>query len=162
MPRHFGLDSPRALAEEIHAGRISQRRMIELAPVVFSEAARDDVAAAIVQQLADEVVAFTRAALVRLGLEREPVEVLLGGGLLRAGDARLLAAIVAGLAEVGDAISVHATDAPPVVGSALHGLDRLGAGDEAKERIRRELTAAVDSDDELDRHEPLELEAPRG
>ena len=161
VPRHFGLDSPGALAEEIHGGRISQRRMIELAPVVFAEASRDDVAAGIVQQLADEVVALTRAALTRLGLEREPVEVLLGGGLLRAGDARLLAAIVAGLAEVGDAIEVHATDAPPVVGSALHGLDRLGADDEAKNRIRRELTEAVDADDDLEPHE-LELEAPRG
>ena len=162
VPRHFGLDSPRALAEEIHAGRISQRRMIELAPVVFSEAAHDEVAAGIVQKLADEVVALTRAALTRLGLEHERVEVLLGGGLLRAGDARLLAGIVDGLAKVGNAIQVHTTDAPPVVGSALHGLDRLGAGEEAKDRIRRELTAAVDADDDLDPHATVELEAPRG
>jgi hypothetical protein len=31
------------------------------------------------------------------------------------------------------------------VGAALHGLDRLAAGDEAKARIRSELTAAVDA-----------------
>ena len=53
---------PLALAEEIHAGRIAQRRMIELAPVVFAEAADDAVAAGIVHQLAAEIVALARAA----------------------------------------------------------------------------------------------------
>jgi len=162
VPAHFGLETPSALAEAMHGGAIRQRRLIELAPLVFAEAARDAVAAGIVQHLADEVVALSRAAITRLGLERDPVEVILGGGLLRAGDARLLGAIVDGLAEVGGAISVHATDAPPVVGSALYGLDRLGAGDEARERLRRELTAAVDADDDLEPRGPVGLEARRG
>jgi N-acetylglucosamine kinase-like BadF-type ATPase len=162
VPRHFGLDTPSVLAEAIHAGAIRQRRLIELAPVVFAEAARDEVAAGIVKHLADEVVALARAAIVRLGLEREPVEVLLGGGLLRAGDERLLRAIVDGLAEVSGAVAVHATDAPPVVGSALSGLDRLGADDSAKDRVRRELTAAVDADDDLEPRRPLGMEARRG
>ena len=69
----------------MHAGRISHRRLIELAPVVFAEAASDSEAAAIVERLAAEVVALARVALTRLGLERQPVEVVLGGGLLRAG-----------------------------------------------------------------------------
>ena len=126
VPRHFGLDSPGALAEELHARRISHRRLIELAPVVFAEAAHDAAAAAIVDRLAAEVVALARVALTRLGLERKRVEVVLGGGLLRAGDERLQAAIVTGLAEVGNDITVHTTDAPPVVGAALLGLDWLG------------------------------------
>jgi N-acetylglucosamine kinase-like BadF-type ATPase len=162
VPAHFGLESPSALAEAIHAGTIRQRRLIELAPVVFAEAADDAMAAGIVKHLADEVVALARASIARLGLEREPVEVLLGGGLLRAGHPRLLGAIVEGLGEVGDAISVHATGAPPVVGSALCGLDRLGADDAAKDRVRRELTAAVDADDDLEPRRPLDIEARRG
>ena len=44
--------------------------MIEVAPVVFAEAAHDGVAAAIVARLAEEIVALARAALARLGLER--------------------------------------------------------------------------------------------
>ena len=87
---------------------------------------------------------------------------MLGGGLLRAGDERLQAAIVAGLAEVGDAIAVHTTDAPPVVGAALLGLDWLGADDAAKERARRELIAAVDADDDLEPTRPVGMEARRG
>jgi N-acetylglucosamine kinase-like BadF-type ATPase len=147
VPAHFGFDSPLRLAEEIHAGRVRQRRVMELAPVVFAEAAEDAVAAEIVDRLAGEIVALARAALTRLGLERRPVEVVLGGGLLRAGNPRLEAAVVAGLADVGGAVSVHTTAAPPVVGAALLGLDRLGSGEEAKERARRELTAAVDGEE---------------
>jgi N-acetylglucosamine kinase-like BadF-type ATPase len=145
VPAFFGVATPSELGEEIHAGRIAQRRMIELAPVVFAEAAADEVAAGIVAHLADEVVALARAAIVRLDLERQAIEVVLGGGLLRAGHPRLLGAIEAGLARVGDGILVHATSAPPVVGAALHGLDHLAASDEAKARIRSELTAAVDA-----------------
>jgi N-acetylglucosamine kinase-like BadF-type ATPase len=146
VPRHFGLDLPSTVAEEIHAGRLPQRRMIELAPVVMAEAGRDEVAAGIVAHLADEIVALARATLIRLRLERVPVEVVLGGGLLRSGDVRLHGAIADGLASVGPAITIRTTSAPPVVGAALHGLDRLGASDDAKERVRFELTAAVDAE----------------
>src|SRR5690242_21669159 len=60
--------------------------------VVFAEATHDAVAAEIVQRLADEVVALARVALQRLDLTDEPVEVLLGGGLIR-GNGTLEAAI---------------------------------------------------------------------
>jgi hypothetical protein len=141
--------TPLEVAEAIHGGRIANRRLIELAPVVFAEAGDDEVAAAIVERLAAEIVALARVAITRLDLGREPVEVLLGGGLMRAGDGRLLGAIEAGLREVGDQIVVHRTASPPIVGAALFGLDALGAGEEARERIRDELAAAVDSDEEL-------------
>ena len=71
------------------------RRVIELAPVVFAEAADDAVAAEIVDRLAAEVVTLARVALERLDLTQEPVEVMLGGGLFRTRDERLLAAIAA-------------------------------------------------------------------
>lgn len=150
VPTHFGLRTPLELAEAIHGGRIAQRRLIELAPVVFGEAERDQVAAGIVDRLAEEVVALARVAITRLDLGREPVEVLLGGGLLRAGDGRLLGAIEAGLRELGEQIVIHRTSSPPVVGAALFGLDALGAAEDAGARVRGQLAAAVDSDDELD------------
>jgi N-acetylglucosamine kinase-like BadF-type ATPase len=149
VPAHFQLRTPLEVAEAIHGGRIANRRLIELAPVVFAEAGDDDVAAAIVERLAAEIVALARVAITRLDLGKEPVEVLLGGGLMRAGDGRLLGAIEADMREVGDQIVVHRTASPPIVGAALFGLDALGAGEEARERIREELEAAVDSDEEL-------------
>jgi N-acetylglucosamine kinase-like BadF-type ATPase len=143
VPAYFGLSSPRDLAEAIHLGRVAQRRVFELAPLVFAESAHDAVAAGILDRLADEVVALARAALTRLGLTGSEVEILLGGGLLQAGDGRLLGAIEAGLREVGPSLAVRLTGSPPIVGAALLALDEVGADASAQARVREELDAAV-------------------
>jgi N-acetylglucosamine kinase-like BadF-type ATPase len=143
VPRHFGLSSPSELAEEIHRHRMAERRLAELPPVVFREAAHDAVAAEIVGRLADEVVSMARVALERLDLASRPVEVLLGGGLLRPGNGTLEAAIASGLREVGKEIDVRNTESPPIVGAALLGLDELGASAAAQAQARSELVNAV-------------------
>jgi hypothetical protein len=79
------------------------------------------------------------AALRRLELTDQPVEVLLGGGLFQRADTALVDAIRIALGAVGPAITVRATASAPIVGAALLGLDDLGAGSEAQERVRREL-----------------------
>jgi N-acetylglucosamine kinase-like BadF-type ATPase len=142
VPGHFGQATPSALAEEFHAGRIVQRRVVELAPVVFAEAGRDAVAAAIVDRLAEEIVTMIRVTLERLELTGEPVEIALGGGLMQSGDPGLIGAIKAGVKEIAPSATVHVTSSPPIVGAALLGLDELEAGPEAQERLRRELAEA--------------------
>ena len=139
VPAHFGLETPTELAESIHRNRIAMRRVIELAPVVFREAAHDQVAAGIVDQLAQEVVTLVRVALERLGMTGAPVEVVLGGGLMQSGDNRLITAIQAGLKEVAPAATAQVTSSPPVVGAALLALDELGADQDAQARARHEL-----------------------
>ena len=143
VPAHFGVESPSRLAEEIHRGVIQMRRLEELPPVVFSAAADDVVAAQIVDRLASEVVALSRVALERLELTNEPVELLLGGGLLQARDGRLLQSIEAGMREVGPAIEVHRSVSPPIVGAALLALDALGAPSDAFARARVEIESAA-------------------
>jgi len=143
VPAYFGYTTPSELAEAVHRGDLSRRRLAELPPVVFAAAGDDLVAGGIVERLASEVVAFARAALERLELTSTPVEVLLGGGLLQSGDERLLAAIEDGLREVGPAIRVRQAGSPPIVGAALLALDAIGADTEAQERTRAELGAAV-------------------
>jgi N-acetylglucosamine kinase-like BadF-type ATPase len=145
VPEHFGCATPSELAREIHGGRISSRKLGELAPLVFEAAETDDVAADIVDQQAAEVVAFVRAAVHRLGLADQEVEVVLGGGMLQAGNARLLTGIDAGLREVGPKLLVHVATSRPIVGSVLVGLDRLGASPDAYERARSELDRATES-----------------
>jgi N-acetylglucosamine kinase-like BadF-type ATPase len=142
VPAHFGLTTPQELAEAIHRRQIETSRVIELAPLVLSSAGSDSVAAGIVDRLAAEIVALAGAALARLDLTAEPVEVLLGGGLLHSGDGRLLAAIEAGLHEIGPTLTVRVTDSPPIVGAALLALDELGAGAEAQARLRRAFEPA--------------------
>jgi N-acetylglucosamine kinase-like BadF-type ATPase len=144
VPAHFGFKTPTDLAEAIHDGRVAQRRVIELAPLVLAEAKDDAVAAGIVQRLADEVVAFARVALARLDLTDQPVEVLLGGGVLQDADGDVVAAIDAGLREIGDRITVRPTASPAIVGAALLGLDELGADDQVQQRLRRELGSAFE------------------
>jgi N-acetylglucosamine kinase-like BadF-type ATPase len=142
VPAHFGLETPSELAEAIHFGRIAERRVIELAPVVLAEAADDAVAAEIVERLAAEVVALARVALKRLDLTNEGVEVLLGGGVLQEADGSLLASIDAGLREHAPSVTVRPTASAAIVGAALLGLDELGAAPAAAERLRGELADA--------------------
>jgi len=143
VPAHFGLGTPDELAEAIHRGRVPARRLVELPPVVFAEAAHDDVARELVDRLACEIVAMARVALERLDLRDAPAEVLLGGGLLQSGDGVLSGAVEAELRELAPEASVSAASSPPIVGAALLGLDAIGASGDAQQRIRRELEAAV-------------------
>jgi N-acetylglucosamine kinase-like BadF-type ATPase len=143
VPAHFGLSSPLELAEAIHLGRIDGRRVLELAPVVLAEADGDAAAGEIVDRLAGEIVAFARVAVTRLELTGAPLEVVLGGGLMRAGNGRLQAAIAEGLRAVGPQVGTRVVLEPPIVGAALLGLDDLGADEAAHARARRELEEAT-------------------
>ena len=147
VPRYFGLETPMELAEAFHHGEIHERRVIELSPVVFREAEHDAAAAEIVDRLAEEVVTMIRVTLERLGLRDRAVPVALGGGLMQSGDARLIGAIKAGLARVAPDAAVHVTSSPPIVGAALLGLDELGAGTEAQERLRHEFQVLLNNKD---------------
>jgi hypothetical protein len=63
---------------------------------------------------------------------------------MRGADSELLGRIDAGLRGVGPNLRLRRTSLPPVVGAALLALDEVGAGPEAQERVRSELTAAVE------------------
>lgn len=139
VPEHFGLQTPLQLAEAIHTGVISQRRFVELAPIVLATAATDDVCAGIVARLAEEVVSLVRVALERIGEVDEPADVVLGGGLMQARNPLLLDGIATRLAALGLPHALTVVDAPPVVGAALRALDTLGAGPEARARLRSAL-----------------------
>jgi N-acetylglucosamine kinase-like BadF-type ATPase len=143
VPEHFRLATPVELARAVHAGRIPWRRLGELAPLVFQAAETDRAAAEIVDRQAEEVVAYVRAALNRLGMTGDEVEVILGGGVLQARNARLLGGIEAGLREVGPRLVIRVASSRPIVGAVLVGLDRLKATRDAYERAREELDRAT-------------------
>jgi N-acetylglucosamine kinase-like BadF-type ATPase len=143
VPAYFGLATPAELGEAIHRGRVPLGRLEELPPLVFGAAGSDLVAGEIVDRLASEVVALARVAVERLQLADQSAEVLLGGGLLRSGDGRLIGAIDAGLREVDPSLIVRRASSPPIVGAALLGLDDLGVRGEAHGRVHEELSAAV-------------------
>lgn len=137
LPGHFGLGSMYALIEALHRGAIEPARRHELTPVLFATgAAGDRVAAALVDRLAEEVVAMASVALARLGLLEEEVPVLLGGSVLAARHPRLNDRIGELLAARAPKAGVRVVSEPPVLGAALLGLDRTGAAPAVHRRLR--------------------------
>jgi N-acetylglucosamine kinase-like BadF-type ATPase len=145
VPAHFGLATPRALTQAFYDGRLAEARIRELSPVVFDAATDSDpVARAIVDRLADELVAMARAMLRRLKLTRLDPDVVLGGGVFRATDAGFYERLEAGIAEVAPRARLVRPLAPPVAGAALLALDALAeapVGGPVARRVRDELRA---------------------
>ncbi len=143
LPGHFGLDSMYALIEALHRGAIPMVRRHELTPVLFATAAAGDaVASALVERLAQEVVAMASVALNRLGLLDEEAPVLLGGSVLAARHPQLNDRIAALLAARAPKAEVRVVTEPPVLGAALLGLDRTGADQEVRRRLRAQYLRA--------------------
>ncbi|THA22787.1 ATPase [Streptomyces sp. A1277] len=137
LPAHFGLGSMYALIEALHLGRIEPERRHELAPVLFAtSAAGDPVARALVDRLAEEVVALASVALTRLGLLDEEAPVLLGGSVLAARHPQLDDRIAGLLAERAPKAVVRVVQESPVLGAGLLGLDHTGAAPEVHTRLR--------------------------
>lgn len=126
VPAHFGLTRPGSVTAAMYDGRLAEARVGELAPVVFAAAAAGDaVAVAILDRLADEIVAWVVSLMRRLHLTRLDPDVCLAGGIFRAEAPAFLARIEAGARVVGPRARVVRVTAPPVLGAALLGLDRL-------------------------------------
>jgi N-acetylglucosamine kinase-like BadF-type ATPase len=146
VPAHFRLTRPLDVTWAFELGRLDDDDMRSLSPVVFGAAAAGDaVALAIVDRLADELVTMGSAIIRRLGLVRRAPEVVLAGGVFAARDERFEGRIRDGIGTIARGATVRRATAPPVLGVALLGLDRLRAtGAEvapgADERIRAALT----------------------
>ena len=86
-----GFTSTAALIEAVHSGQVPDSRCAELTPLLFTVAeAGDPVAADVVRRQAEEVVSLAVAAARRLGVVDEPIDVVLGGGVLTAGHRLLM------------------------------------------------------------------------
>jgi N-acetylglucosamine kinase-like BadF-type ATPase len=128
------------LSQDLHTGRRTTAELAVLAPAVLEAARRGDAAAIrVVDRQADEIVAFVTASLARLELEDRAVPVVLGGGLIRSGDVRLLDGVRHGLAERAPHTVAIIVDDPPIVGAAILALEATGAEPDAVSRARAGL-----------------------
>ena len=145
VSRHFGYTRPIDVTRAIEAGSVPHRRLHELSPLVFETAELGDpVARSIVDRLADELIAMAGAIIRRLNLTRRDPDVVMAGGVFNARDEAFEARIAAGVRAVAPLATVRRSEAPPVLGAALLGLDRIHgsmAGDlaSAETRLRTEL-----------------------
>ncbi|HUC57341.1 MAG TPA: BadF/BadG/BcrA/BcrD ATPase family protein [Streptosporangiaceae bacterium] len=137
VPAHFGLSEPSDLAVAVHQGKVGLGRFGELAPLVLSASDEgDEVARALVLQLAEEISLMVIAVVKRLDLASEPVPVILGGGVLAANNPLLISETTARIVAGVRGCTVRVVEAAPVAGAALLGLDAIGAPVEAMARLR--------------------------
>jgi N-acetylglucosamine kinase-like BadF-type ATPase len=151
VPDHLGQPSALAAVEALFCGRVERRRVLELVALVFAAAeAGDPVAGALLTRQVAEVAAMAGAAIRRLDLAGLDVDVVCGGGLFSGDAAAFFERIGAEVRRLAPAARVTRVTAPPVLGAALLGLDRLGAAPGAAERLRATLTH-----ERLGAHQPV-------
>jgi N-acetylglucosamine kinase-like BadF-type ATPase len=141
VPAHFKRADAEAVLVGVYTGEINYTRLFELARVLLDTAAEGDAPArAAADLLADEVAAFAAAAITRLGVTGEAVEVVLGGGVFNTHDAGFHDRVADGIHAVAPRALLRRLSAPPVLGAALLGLDAIGADETAKDRLRTQLS----------------------
>jgi N-acetylglucosamine kinase-like BadF-type ATPase len=137
LPEHFDLTSMAALIEAVHLEVVPPPACLEMTPLLFAVAeAGDRVAADIVRRQAREIVLLAATALRRLDVGNEPIDVVLGGGVLTAGHRLLMDTVTELLRDAAPGAVVKVVAAPPVVGAGLLALDRIGAPPESHARLR--------------------------
>ncbi len=140
VPAALGTPDAEAALTGIYTGTLPYNRLFELARVLLDAAAEGDAPArAAADMLADEIAAFVRAAVVRLDLHDEAVEVVLGGGIFETTDVAFHARVAAGVRAAAPRAVLVRLSAPPVLGAALIGLDAEGAPPESLAALRQAL-----------------------
>jgi len=145
VPEHLGTPDPESALTAVYTGALPYHRLFELARVLLDAAADGDAPARQAADiLADEVVAFVRAAVVRLDLQREAVEVVLGGGIFDTLDIAFHARVAAGISAAAPRAVLVRLDAPPVLGAALIGLDAEEVPPASQVALRQALEPSPD------------------
>ena len=141
VPQRLGVRRPIDVARQMYEGRMNDRRLEELAPLVFEVAAAgDEVARRIIDRLADELATMASAIARQLRVARRPVDVVLTGGVFRATDPDFYRRLEAGIRAVVPDARISRLRDRPVLGAALIGLDELGVkAGPAERRLRREF-----------------------
>ncbi|HEX3427266.1 MAG TPA: BadF/BadG/BcrA/BcrD ATPase family protein [Candidatus Limnocylindrales bacterium] len=129
IPLAVALHRPEQVTRAFYDGRLDGTQVGDLAPVVFATASDGDpVARAIVDRLADELAVMAAALARRAGLSRRDPDVVLAGSVFKAKDAAFHARLAERIGAAIPRAKIVRLDAPPVLGSALIGLDRLSGG----------------------------------
>ena len=164
IPDFFGLTDIQAVIEGLHFGRIAGASLALLSAIVFDAAdAGDLIAASILDRQAEEIVALAGAAITRLTLDDVPVPVVLGGGVLAAGNLSFLAAIEEKLSRRCPLARILLVRDRPIVGAALLTLEAAGATLEVTVSARSALArtfARLDGTTQLD--EITQLDTTQG
>jgi N-acetylglucosamine kinase-like BadF-type ATPase len=138
----FDVDRVEEVTLGIHKGKIPADDLTGLAPALLRAADEGDpVATTVVNRLADEISVMAITAMRRLGLTGLATPVVLGGGVVTAGNPLLMGGITRQLSEAAPQALVRVIEVPPVAGAALLGLDHVNAAPAAQARLRASYEA---------------------
>ncbi|CAN5908346.1 BadF/BadG/BcrA/BcrD ATPase family protein [soil metagenome] len=133
VPQWFGLATPEAVADALHLGDLRHTELSDLAPAVLAAARdHDAVAGRLIDDLTDELVRMVVALIARLpAFDGREIPVVLGGGILQAGDSRLTSRFATMLRRSLPRARVRILDRPPVAGSGAAALRLVEASAQA-------------------------------
>ena len=124
----LGYPSIGAISEALHLHSLGGMQLGVLSPIVFEHAAAGDaVAESLVDRLAEEVALMAASCLRRLDLLETDTPVVLGGGVIRGRDARLITHIETRLQQLAPRASTVIVDSPPILGAGLLALEAAEA-----------------------------------
>jgi N-acetylglucosamine kinase-like BadF-type ATPase len=137
IPAVYGLAGVEDVIRALHFGEVPTAALSLACPVVFDCAdAGDAVAQGLVDRQIAEIALFATTTLRRLDLLDGAVPVVLGGGVIAAGNGRLMGGVRAAIAAVAPRAQVVHVESAPVVGAALLALTDAGADAAALARAR--------------------------
>ncbi|MDL9979284.1 N-acetylglucosamine kinase [Microbacterium sp. ASV49] len=139
IPPVFGLSSIDEVIRALHVGDVPSDALSQICPALFACAdAGDAVAQALVDRQVEEIAVLATTTLRRLGLLDADVPVVLGGGVIAAGNGRLMDGVRSALSVDAPHVRVVHVESPPVVGAALLALAGADADATALARARDE------------------------
>lgn len=149
VSEHFDRATPSAVADALHLGDLPFAALSRLVPLVMAAARDGDaVAGRLLDDLGDELALMVTALARRMELDRSDAElpVVLGGGILQAGEDRLIMRFTRVLRRSLPGARVRVLDRPPVAGSARAALRLVDAPQAAMAALDqadwRQLTVA--------------------
>jgi N-acetylglucosamine kinase-like BadF-type ATPase len=137
IPAVYGLAGVGDVIRALHFGELPSAALSLACPAVFDCAdAGDVVAAGLVDRQIAEIALLATTTLRRLDLLDRAVPVVLGGGVIAAGNGRLMTGVRSAIAAVAPRAEVVHVEAAPVVGAALLALTDARAHPAAVQRAR--------------------------
>lgn len=115
------------LLEQLYTEKISEQRLLQLVPLLFTAAESDDlVSQKLVIQMGEEVAVAANALIKRLSMQSLDVEVGLAGGVFKNKGCLLIDTVIHHIHQVAAKAIVRKTRYEPVVGAALSALEGGG------------------------------------
>jgi N-acetylglucosamine kinase-like BadF-type ATPase len=139
---YLHVPSVEVLLAKLYHAEIDRQRQLELVPLLFEAGeAGDEAACELIIRAGTEIGVTARTLIRRLGLEREEVEVILGGGVFKGKGRLFVDTVMQVVREQAPRARVVRLKHEPVVGAALLALESMGVV--VDDKVRQSLASSL-------------------